>query len=86
MPGRRLRIVLAEDEYRNRAAAVAAAFAMADAAEAWRIFKAGHVAYVYVGDAERRAHPPGALAKFDRDPAHFTRVFENAAATIYEVR
>ena len=78
--------LLAEDEYRNRAAAVAAAFAMTDPAEAWRIFKAGHVGYVYVGDAERRTHPPEALAKFDRDPDHFTRVFENPAATIYEVR
>jgi hypothetical protein len=78
--------LLAEDEYRNRASAVAAAYGMTDAAEAWRIFKAGRVDYVYVGDAERQTHSPEALAKFDRDPDHFARVFENPAATIYEVR
>jgi len=78
--------LLAEDEYRNRASAVAAAYGMTDAREAWRIFKGGRVEYVYVGDAERRTHSPEALAKFDRDPDHFVRVFENPAATIYEVR
>ena len=78
--------LLAEPEYRNRAAAVAAAFETLDVDEAHRIFRAGHVDYVYVGDAERRAHRAEALAKFDQRPDAFARVFENAAATIYEVR
>jgi uncharacterized membrane protein len=60
--------------------------AAGDAADAYTIFRAGHVDYVYVGDAERRAHRAEALAKFDQRPDAFRRVFENAAATIYEVR
>jgi hypothetical protein len=78
--------LLAEQEYRDRAAAVAAAFDTHDVDDAHRIFRAGHVDYVYVGDAERRAHRAEALAKFDRRPDAFVRVFENPAATIYEVR
>jgi hypothetical protein len=78
--------LLAEPEYRDRAAAVAAAFGTTDADDASRIFRTGHVDYIYVGDAERRAHRAEALAKFDQRPDAFVRVFENAAATIYEVR
>jgi len=78
--------LLAEPIYRERAAAVAAAFDTTDLEGAYRVFRAGHVDYVYVGDAERRAHRPEALAKFDQRPDAFVRVFENAAATIYEVR
>ncbi|MEO5820809.1 MAG: hypothetical protein ABIT71_09905 [Vicinamibacteraceae bacterium] len=78
--------LLAEPVYRQRAAAVAAAFDTTDVDDAHRIFRAGHVHYVYVGDAERRAHRPEALAKFDQRPDAFRRVFDNAAATIYEVR
>ena len=78
--------LLAEPEYRRRAAAVAAAFETTDVDDASRIFRAGHVDYVYVGDAERRAHRAEVLAKFDQRPDAFVRVFENAAATIYEVR
>jgi hypothetical protein len=78
--------LLAEPEYRRRAAAVAAAFETLDVEEAHRIFRAGRVSYVYVGDAERRAHRAEALAKFDARPDAFARVFENPAATIYEVR
>lgn len=77
--------LLAEPEYRNRAAAVSAAYGTGDADEAWRLFKAGRVNYVYVGDAERRTHPPEALAKFDRRADIFTRVFQNPAATVYRV-
>jgi 4-amino-4-deoxy-L-arabinose transferase-like glycosyltransferase len=78
--------LLAEPEYRNRAAAVVAAFDTPDSADAYRLLKAGGVDYLYVGDAERRAHSAEALAKFDRDPGRFQRVFANAAATIYELR
>jgi uncharacterized membrane protein len=78
--------LLDEPEYHRRTAAVVAAYRAGDAAEAHRIFRAGHVDYVYVGDAERRVHPPEALAKFDRAPDFFTRVFENRAVTIYAVR
>jgi hypothetical protein len=78
--------LLAEPVYRERADAVAAAFDTADAADAYRIFRAGDVRYVYVGDAERRAHRAEALAKFDQSPDAFRRVFENPAVTIYEVR
>jgi hypothetical protein len=48
--------LLGEQEYRDRAAAVAAAFGTTDVREAHRIFRAGRVDYVYVGDAERRTH------------------------------
>ena len=78
--------LLAEPVYRERAAAVAAAFDTASVEDAHRVFRAGHVHYVYVGDAERRAHRAEALAKFDQRPDAFVRVFENPAATIYEVR
>ncbi|MFI5078080.1 MAG: hypothetical protein ACHQRO_12090 [Vicinamibacteria bacterium] len=50
------------------------------------VYRAGHVHYVYVGDAERRAQRAVALAKFDQRPDALVRVFENPAATIYEVR
>jgi len=75
--------LLYEPEYTQRAAAVAAAFASSDAIEASRMLKAEGVDYLYVGDAERRAHTAAALAKFDHAPERFERVFQNAAVTIY---
>ena len=78
--------LLAEPVYRERAAAVAAAYDTTDVEGAYRVFRAGRVDYVYVGDAERRAHRAEALAKFDQRPEAFARIFENPAATIYEVR
>jgi uncharacterized membrane protein len=75
--------LLNEPEYGQRAAAVAAAFDSLDAADASRFLKSAGVDYLYVGDAERSAHSAEALAKFDRDPGRFERVFENAAVTIY---
>jgi hypothetical protein len=75
--------LLYEPEYTRRAAAVAAAFDSRDAIEASRMLKTAGVDYLYVGDAERRAHAAAALAKFDHAPERFERVFQNAAVTIY---
>jgi hypothetical protein len=78
--------LLDEPEYHRRTAAVVAAYDAPDPAEAHRILREGRVDFVYVGDAERRRRPAEAIAKFDRAPDYFTRVFENAAVTIYGLR
>jgi hypothetical protein len=75
--------LLYEPEYTRRAGAVASAFDSRDAVAASQMLKAAGVDYLYVGDAERRAHDPAALAKFDHAPERFERVFQNAAVTIY---
>ncbi len=43
------------------------------------------IAYIFIGPDEERASPHEALAKFDRRPDLFRRVFSNSRTRIYEV-
>lgn len=78
--------LLNEDEYKLRATRVQQAFATLSAEEAWAIFKAGRVQYVFVDTAERGAFSRDALAKFDAATERFARVFHNAEVDVYQVR
>lgn len=43
------------------------------------------ISYIFIGPDEERVNPPKALAKFDRRPDLFRRVFSNSRTRIYEV-
>ena len=83
--GRAADIVLAEDSAAPTER-IHDAFATPDAEHAWRIFHDAHVAFVYVGTAERSASAPEASAKFDAAPRRFRTVFRNGDIAIYQVQ
>jgi hypothetical protein len=70
-------------EYWERSERVAAMYSTGDSARAAEIARQLRIAYVYVDEVERAAHP-GGLA-FDGSP-YFEKVFEDLPAAVYRVR
>jgi hypothetical protein len=70
-------------EYWERSERVAAMYSTGDSARAAEIAHQLRIAYVYVDEVERAAHP-GGLA-FDGSP-YFEKVFEDLPAAVYRVR
>jgi uncharacterized membrane protein len=82
---RQQRAVLPDTLVAQRIADVHAIFSDPDSARAAALLARYHVRYVYVGPLERIRYPAAGLAKFDRDPARWHVVYENAQVKIYEV-
>lgn len=62
-----------------------AAFSTPDADVARDIFRRYRVDYVYVGEVERAANPPGGLAKFDERTDRFQRVYRLGSVEIFKI-
>jgi hypothetical protein len=70
-------------EYDTPARVTQEIFSTPDASLAARLANGAGIDYLWVGDAERAAHGPEAIAKFDAHPELFRRVFHNDAVSIY---
>jgi uncharacterized membrane protein len=70
-------------EYRERSDRVAAMYATGNGARAAEIAHHMRIAYIYVDEVERSAHPGGIA--FDGSP-YFEKVFEDPPAAVYRVR
>lgn len=64
---------------------IRALYGTTDAAEAWGIATRSDIDYLYLDRVERDAFPPDAIAKFDRHPQYFRRVYANDTVAIYAV-
>jgi len=70
-------------EYDTPASVTQQIFSTPDASLAARVANGAGIDYLWVGDAERAAHSPEAIEKFDAHPELFRRVFHNDAVSIY---
>jgi hypothetical protein len=77
--------LLATPEYRTRSETVRQIYTTANAREARDLARRLRIDYIYVDGTEGAAHGD-ALAKFDRAPEFFTRVFANPEVRLYAVR
>lgn len=87
--GRRMAVgvplpLLHTPEYDRRMELVQKLYATPDAQEACRLARGLGIDYLYIGRAERAAHPPDALAKF-WESSCFAPVFRNVDAAVVQV-
>ena len=77
--------LMAIPDYEIRSQLAHAIYADANPEAAARTARQLGIAYIFIGPDEERANPREALAKFDRRPDLFRRVFSNSRTRIYEV-
>ena len=77
--------LMAVPDYEIRSRLTQAIYAAGSPEAAARTARDLGVSYVFVGPEEERVHPPQTLAKFDRRPDLFRRVFANSRTRIYEI-
>ncbi len=77
--------LMAIPDYETRSQLAHAMYADANPEAAARTARQLGIAYIFIGPDEERANPRQALAKFDRRPDLFRRVFSNSRTRIYEV-
>ncbi len=77
--------LMAIPDYEIRSRLTEAIYAEGNPEAAARTARQLGLSYVFVGRDEVRVHPREALAKFDRRPDLFRRVFSNSDTRIYEI-
>ena len=77
--------LMAVPDYELRSRLAHAMYAGASPEDAARTARQLGIAYIYIGPDEQKANPAEGIAKFDRRPDLFRRVFSNSQARIYEI-
>jgi uncharacterized membrane protein len=78
--------LLNHPEYDRRSAEVTSLFEALDPHRAWELAEDLGIDHIYVGDDERAALAPEALAKFEGRPDLFGVAFSNPSVRIYTIR
>ena len=77
--------LMAVPDYEIRSQLAHAIYADPSAESAARTAHQLQISYLFVGPEEEKANPHESIAKFDRRPDLFRRVFSNSRARIYEI-
>lgn len=77
--------LMAVPDYETRSLLAHAIYAGANPEAAARTARQLRIAYIFIGPDEEQWNPRESIAKFDRRPDLFRRVFKNSRTRIYEV-